>query len=162
MSVNAYRPHLFVLPEDKANSDIANGFVNNSNVAMRAVQILPYACGWTDVIDKFKGHHLQKMRQFPERRVLLLIDFDENPEIRLRHIESEIPGDVKDRVFVLGIHSEPEKLRSSTGKKFEAIGTTLADECAENRKDFWRHELLQHNEPELKRILGDVRSFLFH
>ena len=162
MSVNAYIPHLLVLPEDEANRVIANGFVNHVNVVMRAVQVLPRASGWSDVVEKFKAHHLKKMREFPERRILLLIDFDENPEARLIYIENEIPEDVKSRVCVLGIHSEPEKLRSATGKKFEAIGATLANECAEDRRDLWVHELLKHNEPELVRLSQDVSPFLFH
>lgn len=161
MSVNAYRPHLMVLSEDKANSDIANGFVNNVNVAMRSVQVLPYVSGWEDVIKKFKCYHIQRMREFPQRRLLLLIDFDGEPESRFKSIESEIPDDIKERVFVLGVLTEPEKLRSGTKKKFEAIGATLAGECAESRNEFWMHEQLSHNQSELARLTLDVRPFLF-
>lgn len=162
MSVNKERPHILVLPEDKANTDLANGFINNVNVAIRAVQVLPCEGGWENVIGKFKVYHLQKMRAYQERRIILLIDFDGRPEDRLSLVEKEIPEDIKKRVFVLGVHSEPEKLRSVTKMKFEAIGAKLAEDCGENKKDFWAHELLKHNDHELNRLFEDVRPFLFH
>jgi hypothetical protein len=162
MSVNAYKPHLLVLPEDRADSDIANGFINNIDVLIHAIQVLPYAGGWGKVLASFKGHYLQTMQEFPERRIVLLMDFDKKPEDRLDHIEKEIPEELKKRVFVLGVRSEPEKLRSATNMKYEAIGAKLAEDCAEKKKDFWMHELLRHNEPELNRLFEDVRPFLFH
>jgi hypothetical protein len=131
-------------------------------VIIRAIQVLPYVGGWEKVVGLFKDYHLQKMRDFPERRIVLLLDFDGKPEDRLSHIKKEIPEDLKKRVFVLGVHSEPEKLKSATKMKFEAIGAKLAEDCAENKKDFWMHELLKHNEPELERLFEDVRPFIFH
>lgn len=162
MSSNKERPHLVVLPEDRANSDLANGFVSNVNLFERAIQILPYERGWQNVVEKFKSYHLQKMREYPERRIVLLMDFDGQFDSRLSYVENEIPDDLKSRVFVLGVTSEPEKLRSATGMKFEAIGQALAKDCDESKKDFWSHELLKHNEPELERLFADVRPFLFH
>jgi hypothetical protein len=41
MSLNKHKPHLIVLPEDDANRQIANGFINSSNVNQRAIQVLP-------------------------------------------------------------------------------------------------------------------------
>jgi hypothetical protein len=150
-----------VLPEDSATSQLANGFVNHVSVIIRAVQVLPYVGGWENVIGQFKRYHLQKMSEFPERRIVLLMDFDGNPEGRLAYVKNEIPEDIKDRVFLLGVYSEPEKLRNAVGKKFEAIGEALAEECAENKKTFWMHELLKHNEPELNRLFENVRPHLF-
>ena len=74
--------------------------------------------------------------------------------------DGKIPEDVKSRVFILGVLSEPEKLRKATGKKFEAIGIALAKDCAENKQEM--HDLLRHNEPELNRLFEDVRPFLFN
>ena len=158
MSVNAYKPHLFVIPEDDANRQMANGFALDLG---RAIQVLNIAGGWLKVVAIFKSDYLPGMRQFPERRIVLLMDFDSNSEDRKCFIDTDIPEDIKNRVFVLGVHSEPEKLKNSTGKKYEAIGTALAKDCAENKKDFWMHELLKHNEPELNRLFEDVRPFLF-
>lgn len=161
MSINEYRPHLFVLPEDDANRRIVNGFVLDSSCNFRAIQVLKVAGGWLKVVEIFKSDYLPGMRQFPERRIVLLMDFDGKPEERKKSVEREIPEDIKDRVFVLGVRSEPENLRNTIGKKLEAIGTALAKDCAENKQDFWMHELLKHNEPELNRLIEDVRPFLF-
>lgn len=162
MSVNAYLPHLLVLPEDEANTSLANGFFNDVNVKMRAVQVMPCEGGWKKVIEKFKGYHLNQLRKFSDRRILLLVDFDGDPVDRLTYIKNEIPNDIQDRVFVLGVYSEPEDLRSGTGKKLEAIGAALAKECADDARNLWSHEMLKHNEPELIRMFGDVKPFLFH
>ena len=43
MSVNKFRQHVFVLPEDDANRQLANGFL--LDLSVRQVQILPEAGG---------------------------------------------------------------------------------------------------------------------
>lgn len=78
MSVNKYQSHILVLPEDRANSEIANGFLLNPNLNIRSIQILPYAHGWRTVLNKFTSDHISEMRQYPHRNILLLIDFDED------------------------------------------------------------------------------------
>lgn len=161
MSVNKHRPHLLVLPEDDADRQIANGFVLDLNCNLRAIQVLNEAGGWEKVVGIFKSDYLPEMRKLSERRIVLLMDFDDKPEDRKSFVEREIPEDIKNRVFVLGVRSEPENLRNATGKKFEAIGAALAKDCAENKQDFWMHDLLKHNEPELHRLIEDVRPFLF-
>jgi hypothetical protein len=42
--------------------------------------------------------------------MVLLIDFD-NRENRLSYAQSQIPDDLKERVFILGVQSEPENLK---------------------------------------------------
>lgn len=161
MSVNSARPHLLVIPEDDANRQITNGFVLDLNCNERAIQVLKPAKGWLKVLETFKTDFLPGMRQYPERRIVLLMDFDGKPAERKSFIEKNIPEDVKNRVFVLGAFSDPENIRSACGKKLEKIGATLAKDCAENKKDFWRHDLLEHNASELDRLFEDVRPFLF-
>lgn len=46
MSINAYKPHLLVLPEDDANREMANGFLLDSRVLMCNMSVLPPAGGW--------------------------------------------------------------------------------------------------------------------
>ena len=53
MRVNRYKPHIFVLPEDRANEEIANGFIQAENVNFRAIQIERIANGWNKVVEKF-------------------------------------------------------------------------------------------------------------
>ena len=76
MSVNRYRPHIMILPEDDANRQLANGFVSHAFIAPRSVQVLP-------------------------------------------------------------------------------------SECYENRRELWKHELLQHNAGELERMTLALRPILF-
>ena len=113
MSVNKHKPHILVLPEDDANRQIANGFVKNLNVNQRAIQILPIADGWKKAVDQFTDDYASGMRQFLERRIVLLIDFDQR-ENRLEYIKQKIPEDLQERVFILGVQSNPEKLRNYT------------------------------------------------
>lgn len=162
MTVNAYRPHVLVLPEDDANRQIANGFMLDAKLNRRVIQVLPIARGWLKVVEKFNDKYVAEMRTLTERRTILLVDFDNIAVDRKRLLDSKIPGDIRHRVFVLGVVSEPEKLTAATKKTFETIGATLAQECAANQQSFWKHDLLKHNEPELKRLIEDVRPFLFN
>jgi hypothetical protein len=161
MSVNNYRSHILVLPEDSANYQIANGFLLNFNLNERLIQVLPFAHGWETVLDKFTDNHVSKMKLYPQRMIVLLIDFDEK-EDRLAYVEAKIPPDLKDRVFVLGVFSEPEKLKSDIKKSFEEIGEALATDCSDNTYKLWSHDLLKHNRNELQRMITTVKPFLFN
>ncbi|HAT15896.1 MAG TPA: hypothetical protein DCS91_22150 [Microcoleaceae bacterium UBA11344] len=168
MTVNKYQPHVFVLPEDDANRQIATGFILDSNVNEPAIQVLPIADGWGKVVDKFKDNQVSKMRRFPKRMIVLLIDFDRKGE-RLSYVKSQIPEDLQDRVFILGVLSEPEDLKGIK-KKFESIGTgklekigeALANDCSNNTNELWGHDLLKHNKTELDRMILSVKPFLFN
>ncbi len=160
MSVNKHQPHLLVLPEDDANRQIAIGFINHLNVNNSAIQIVPIAEGWKKAVEQLTDVYAPGMRQFPQRRIVLLIDFDKD-ENRLSYVKSQIPVDLKERVFVLGAQSNPENLRKATKKSFEKIGKALAKDCSDNTNELWEHELLTHNKPELERMVSSVKSFLF-
>jgi hypothetical protein len=169
MGVNKYQDHVLVLPEDDANRQIANGFILNSNVNEFAIQVLPIADGWGKLVDKFKDDHVSEMRRFPRRRMVLLIDFDGQGE-RLTYVKNQIPEDLQDRVFILGVLSEPEDLKGMRKKsesigtgKLEQIGETLANDCSNNNTNgLWGHDLLKHNKTELDRMILSVRPFLFN
>ena len=161
MSVNRHNPHLVVLPEDDANRQIALGFSHNLNLDGRAMVILPNAKGWKKVVDSFNNTHISKKRKYKNRMMLLLIDFDQQVERRLPLVQRKIPEDLKDRVFVLGAQSEPEKLKGIIANTFETIGKALAGDCANNTNDIWGHELLVHNKNELDRMISSVKPFLF-
>lgn len=161
MSVNKYKPHILVLPEDDANRQIANGFILELNLNSCAIQVLPEARGWEDVVDKFTNDYASTMRQYPHRMIALLIDFDEH-EDRLIYVKGQIPDDLKNRVFVLGVLSEPERLRRDINKDFENIGEALAKDCSNNTNELWGHHLLKHNKTELDRMISSVKPFLFN
>lgn len=155
---NRYVAHLQILPGDDANREIVNGFLINQRLLQRNVQVLQPAGGWGKTLAKIKDCQLEK---FGERRLLLLIDFDDDVTERDRIVRKSIPEPIKDRVYCLGVKSEPERLRSSCKMSFETIGNTLAAECAEGRQQLWKHALLEHNAAELSRLIVDVRPFLF-
>lgn len=160
MSVNKYQPHLFILPEDDANRQLANGFLLHQEINQRTVQIRNPAGGCEKVLKKFQTDYLDGMKKYPCRIMLFLIDFDKKNE-RLKYIRSKIPQELADRVFVLGVWSEPEQLRTSTGKTFEKIGCSLAEGCPKSKNDLWDDNLLRHNQAELERIIASTASFLF-
>jgi hypothetical protein len=161
MSLNKYKPHLLVLPEDDANRQIANGFILDPNLNARAIQILPPVGGWKKTLDNFRDDHAPEMKDYPERRIVLLIDFDQKYEKRLSCVK-QISPELVDRVFVLGALSEPEDLKRNIGKNFEDIGEALSQDCVDNTREVWGHDLLKHNETELDRMIFSVKLFLFN
>lgn len=161
MSINKYQPHLLVLPEDDANRQIATGFMLDSNLDIRAIQVLPASGGWKKVLEDFSNIHAPEMRNLSKRNIVLLIDFDRD-ENRLSYVKNQMPEELKERVFVLGVFDEPESLTSDIKMSFENIGVALAKDCAENTNELWGHELLKHNKTELDRMVLAVKPFLFN
>ncbi len=54
MSVNRYQAHVFVLPEDDANSQMANGFhLQVEPARLRRMRVLQVAGGWLKVLEQF-------------------------------------------------------------------------------------------------------------
>ncbi len=161
MSVNRKRPHLIVIPEDEANRQLMTGFMGHLDVNSHQVQIENVARGWSHALDRFETDHIEPARRFQDRHILLLIDFDGRGESRLQVAREKIPDDLIDRVFVLGVASEPEALRAATGNSFEQIGEGLAEGCVgRSEENLWTHELLRHNEAELTRMEAEICQFL--
>jgi hypothetical protein len=160
MSINKYKPHVLVLPEDQANAEMANGFLLHPQLNDRSIQVLPYVGGWTAVVEKFTKNFIPKMRQYPHQWFVLLMDFDRTAD-RLNYVKEQLPEDIQDRVFVLGVLSEPEELRNDLGQSLEWIGESLAASCADHTYGLWDHNLLQHNKTELTRMIASVKPFLF-
>jgi hypothetical protein len=74
MSINKYQPHILVLPEDRANSEMATGFLLNSKLNERSIQVLPFVRGWKTVVEKFTDDFAPTMRQYSGRTVVLLME----------------------------------------------------------------------------------------
>ena len=161
MSVNREKPHVFVLPEDDANRQLANGFVLELDpVPLRNIQVLPEVGGWKQVIERFKADHLAGMERYPLRFIVLLIDFD-GQEGRLEQAKAAVPGSLADRVFILGTLTEPEALKKAKLGPYEDIGSALAKNCRDETDTLWEHDLLKHNASELERLRHYVRPILF-
>ena len=160
MGLNKYRPHIMVLPEDRPNAEIATGFIKNPSVNSRVIQILPEAGGWVHAIEIFESDLAPSMSKYLLRNVLLVIDFDNSATGRFERVRRSIPNGLLDRVFVLGVLSEPEKLKHSIAGSFEGIGESLARDCC--TRTIWGHALLKHNNNELDRMILAVGRFLFN
>ncbi len=112
-------------------------------------------------VNKHRNHIFLLPEDQAIRMFVLLIDFDRD-ENRLSYVKNQIPNELIDRVFILGVQSNPEQLKTATHKSFEAIGKALAQDCSENKhKQLWQHPLLIHNQPELERMTQSVKPFLF-
>src|SRR5579863_3684501 len=108
MSVNPYWPHLLVLPEDRANSELTNGFqLKIESTRLRQMQVLEEAGGWRRVLEQFESDHVAFMDRYPNRFMVLLIDFDSDDR-RMEKAMNIVPERLRDRVFILGTWSEPE------------------------------------------------------
>ena len=160
MSADKHQPHVLVLPEDDANRQLARGFLLDPSVSARRIQVLPVAGGWRKVIDSFESDHVREMDRYPQRFMVLLIDFDSR-EDRLTHAMTVVPARLIDRVFVLGVWTDPEELKSKLGRPYEAIGQDLAKDCREETDTTWEHDLLRHNSTAIDRLRDRVRPFLF-
>lgn len=159
--VNSYKPHVLVLPEDDANRELADGFHLEIDWSrQRRMQELRIAGGWREVLKRFKEAEVQGMEKWPERYMVLLIDFDSKAD-RLEIAKAAVPAHLTERVFVLGTLSKPEALKTTLGPFFETIGSKLAAECREETDTIWKHNLLQHNASELDRLCEHVRPILF-
>src|ERR1022692_2541346 len=159
MSVDKHRPHVLVLPEDDANRQLANGFLLDQSVSIRRIQVLPVAGGWRKVLNSFESEHVREMDRYSKRFTVLSIDFDGHKD-RLTYAKDVVPARLIDRVFVLGVWTEPEKLRTDLGRPYETIGKAMAQDCREETDATWGHDLLRHNAGEIDRLRDSVRPFL--
>jgi len=160
MSVNRERPHVFVLPEDDANLQLAIEFQAQVDLnRQRQMYVLAVADGWTRILDLFESVHIAEMDRHPCRFMVLLIDCDGKAN-RLEKAKSVIPDHLIDRVFVLGALTDPEGLKADLGS-YETIGKALAEDCRTGTDITWGRHLLKHNAGAVDRLREPVRPILF-
>lgn len=163
MSVNLFLPHLIVIPEDNANREIANGFRLIIEKNDRQFLIKKLARGWPNGRNELVAlsdstGHLQK---YKSSHAALIVDFDGKRE-RGSEIKQMVAEGVRDRVFVIGVLTEPEELRNVTRMKFEQLGSQIGEGCKGSSIGFWQHDLLVHNIEEIRRLSGAVRDIFFN
>jgi hypothetical protein len=140
---------------------MVNGFSTLLEINERQFYVYDLARGWErgkeTLLKLSKGY----MREYPSSYALLIVDFDGNAH-RGSEIKNQIPEEVRDRVFVVGVLNEPENLKNSTGMKFEQLGLQIAEGCKDSNIDFWeRQEPLAHNVDEIRRLSKAVRNLFF-
>ena len=101
---------------------------------------MPPAGGWPRVLDTFREEYVPTLRARQQSHIIMLIDFDEQIEVRTALFNDAIPDEFKARVFVIGSSDEPEALRKALKIGFEDIGKRLADDCAAGTTTYWDHE----------------------
>lgn len=164
---NKYLEHLQVLVEDDANRQLINGLSQNHSVQLRRLQVLPPAGGWYCVLEALTdAHRIRDMNAYHKRHLLLLIDFDDQFDARLKIYQGykeKLEPATADRVYLLGCLHEPEALKAAFNhcKPIEQLGRELSEDCAEHSQNVWQHAHLQHNANELKRVVSQVKPFLF-
>jgi hypothetical protein len=159
--MNRYESHVYVIPEDDRDRQIAVGFIDHHKVQHPRIQVMPVAGGWRNVLKMFHDEYIQKLRDYPKGHVVMLIDFDGEFEERRGEFEQAIPDDLKPRVFVVGPGHTPEALKNEVNKSFEKIGAALADDCDAGTAGLWDHQQLKHNDSDRERLVQTVRPFLF-
>ena len=159
--MNKYRQHVYVIPEDDADRQIADGFVLHHRVQGARIMVVPPAGGWPNVLETFQEEYIPTLRKYPVAHVVMLIDFDDRVDIRKADFERAIPDDLKSRVFVVGSKDNPEILKNELNSTLEDIGFSLAQDCDDGTSDHWDCDQLQHNEAERQRLIQAVRPFLF-
>jgi hypothetical protein len=158
--INHYLPHLQILPEDDANREIANGFLVHHSIKNTAAQVLRSARGWHRMLDTFEANHSRGLTRFPERRIVMLMDFDDDVEARQDLFKSRIDDAIASRVFLIGARNEPEDVKRALNVNFDELGRMLAQACCDESAAPWNHAMLAHNASELERLRQSVRPFL--
>lgn len=151
---------MLVLPEDEANRQIANGFLISRQVNARNLSILEPAGGWRKVLHELRETHVPQMQKFSGRTIVLVVDFDRSAS-RRSQFEDALPEELRQRVFVVGVWTEPEDLRSKLAIIYEQIGKQIADGCAVDGPSVWDNPLLRHNQPEITRMRSIIHPVLF-
>jgi hypothetical protein len=161
VSVNKYIDHVYVIPEDDRDRQIADGFVLHHLVNAARIQVMPVAGGWRNVLSTFRDEYIGTLRRYEHAHVVMLIDFDGRTAERRAAFDKVIPDDLRMRVFVVGSKDNPETLRRALNSGLENIGKSLASDCDAGTVQHWDHDQLQHNDAERQRLVQIVKPFIF-
>ncbi len=158
--MNKYRKHVYLVPEDDADRQIADGFILHHRVNETRIKVVPPAGGWSNVLKTSRDEYIPTLRKYDLAHVVMLIDFDGNVDARRVEFEQAIPDELKGRVFLVGSRDNPEILKKELKMNLGEIGESLARDCDAGTTEYWDCEQLQHNDAELQRLVRSVKPFL--
>ncbi len=159
MGLNKHKPGLYVIPEDDADRQIANGFLEDFRV-QNAFQVMPPAQGREKVLSQIIEVYVPILQKYKQLKVIGVLDFDGRKD-RYEQKLQEIPNGVRERVFLLGTLNNPEKLKASAGLHFESLGEKLAQECCDANFELWNNEQLVFLKDEVLRAKEELWTVLF-
>jgi len=159
--MNKYAPHVYVIPEDDADRQIADGFVLHHGVIDAQIKVMPPAGGWKKVLQTFEDEYVPRLRTNCNAHIVMLIDFDGQVDERRVRFDQAIPEDIEPRVFVVGPKDDPETLKKALKCSCEEVGKLLAEDCDVDATKHWDHDQLRHNDAERQRMVLTVKPFLF-
>lgn len=164
MAVNKYKPHIYIIPEDDANRQIALGFELDPRLPPKVLQVMKPAGGWSMVVQIIREEYLPLLRSNQNTHVLGIIDCDDHADRitgELDRLRQGQPENCQNRVFLLGTLGTPERFKASVKKTFEEIGEALAEECSREEFSLWSHDDCQHIQAEIQRAREFLRPILF-
>jgi len=166
VSLNNFKPHMLLVPEDEALMNMAIGFAKTAGTG----QIRPerQAGGRDELLEQFCREEIPKLRRFPERFLILLTDFD-NGGGNQQKLKEAIPADLIERVCILGPWTNAEVLRAElrelhllTPNSKERVGEVLAESCLGDDLTHWEVEQLKHLRDEVVRVQPRIHRIVSH
>lgn len=153
MAVNRYRPHLVVVVEDDPYREMVNGAKLCDRVHESVIDVRRPQGGWVKVFAALDDV-AKELCQYPEMRLLLLIDFDHEFSRRYQEFDNKCRQiGYQSRVFLLGAdHREAEDLKKTLNLNFEMIGKKLVEGCPGETIALWKNPHLRHNLTEIERM----------
>jgi len=149
-----------VIPEDRANERIVNGFLNHFATVARTIEVRPPAGGWPRVLEVFEQEYIGILGRKRTCYVVLLIDFDKDRDRRAK-FEAAIPENFKPRVFVIGSNENPEAVCRDLRISLEEIGEKLAEDCFRCGFAQCDNSLHLNNQHELLRMIQAIGPIVF-
>ena len=165
--MSAYGCEVVVYPEDAATKDLAvalteskcgSVFKQNKTITVKR------PCGGKDnaVETALKNCDLKR---FPNRRIIILIDFDKC-NTTLAKIKQKIPPEYVGKFFILGWTGEIEDLKSEVGcagTGFNRLAERLVDDCFPQCHGVWKrgefaqmHESACGSKSECERLSEEI------
>ena len=153
MSCDKFKPHLHIYAEDAATRDTAGGFAQ-SFPTRRQRQMQTFTCpGYPGVREKVE--HDAKLADYPERRILCVIDFDNHPD-RFNELKRCVSETARARVYVVGCAGEIETAKRMLN--VQGHDDDFGKRLARLDNNDWDAPCLRASKPELQRLLDDLRS----